>query len=114
VSLPDLDFELVTLAKAAKRAKRPEEAPSDISRFSDFSAVTPPKAQGAAAPVRSTWLRTVGDLGEAIHEHCASCQVCRLEFFTSDVAAPFCAQGLPLWRRYREVRRDALEATGQQ
>jgi hypothetical protein len=53
-------------------------------------------------------MRVTGDLAESIHEHCATCHSCRVEWFTSDTIEPFCPEGRELCQRYRAARVVAL------
>jgi hypothetical protein len=89
--------------EGVKSAETRPPKPSSISErcssgHSEESAARP-------ATVHSARLKAAGDLIEAVRAHCDICQVCSKEWFTSDIKAPFCAEGLALWSQYREARR---------
>lgn len=106
--LPDLDFELVTVAKPARAAT----VIGAVSSFSGSSRGHAPAGSGATAadpaPQQPTLVTRAGDCAAAIHEHMETCPVCERQWFTSDHAAPFCLIGHSLWRAYREARLAAL------
>ena len=68
---------------------------------------------GSALPPRPALpLAEVGDLAEAVREHCANCDRCTLDAYIGDrVVLPLCAEGLELRRRYRHARTVALGET---
>ncbi len=101
--LPELGFTLVTLAKPAQGATAEPER-SKLSRFSGGGVSNPVAAMG-----RPELLRHLGDLAEAIHAHCTTCRVCRVEGFMPDTRSSLCTVGATLRRAYREARR-GLEA----
>lgn len=96
--LPELGFEVVTLANAANDATSAPD-PSNIRSFSEDVSLDPMPAMSCL-----DLLSHLGDLAEAINYHCSRCGVCRTERFTSDTGAPLCRAGTTLRRRYREAR----------
>ncbi len=108
MKLPDLDFELVTVAKPARAAT----VIGAVSSFSGPSRGQAPAGSGPTtaepAPQQPTLLTRAGDCAAAIHEHLETCPVCDRQWFVSDHAAPFCLIGRRLWRAYREARLAAI------
>ena len=108
MKLPDLDFELVTVAKPARAAT----VIGAVSSFSGPSRGHAPTDSGATAAgpalPPSSLITRAGDWAAAIHDHLETCPVCDRRWFTSDELAPFCLIGRRLWCAYREARRAAI------
>jgi len=105
-------LEIARRALGEQGAKSAETRPPQPSGISDAcSGGHSEESTARPATVPSVRLKAAVNLVEAVRAHCDICQVCSKEWFTSDIKAPFCAEGLALWSQYREARSSPVAAT---